>query len=496
MFEILTAQEMRQTDQAAIAAGAKGIDLMATAGHAVAQRIVQDYTVCPVLVLCGKGNNGGDGFIVAGLLEKAGWPVRVACLGKTTELKGDAALAAKTYGGKVEALNSNLGIKDARIVIDAVFGTGFNGTLDPELVTLFDKVRAKSPVIVAIDIPSGIDADSGQVAEGTLKADITVTFCRRKIAHMIYPSRTWCGRVVRSDIGIDDTVVAQQNALTFENNPALWLASLPIPGHDSNKFTRGHVSVYGGSFRTGAAALSARAAQRAGAGLVSIASPDSAQLYYRLAAASLMVDGCNTLQDYQDILADDRRNAVVIGPGALPEQGGEEDLRAAVGAAIATPKTVVLDADVFRAFEHQPSQLLGKLDPARHVLTPHAGEFLRLFGTPDGSKLDQARAAAKKANAVVVYKGPDTIIAAPEGLAVIDVSGPPTLATAGSGDVLAGLIAGFAAQGMPAFFAACASVYLHSQSARLHGLGLTAEDIISNIHQALNNLFDINSADR
>lgn len=496
MFEILTAQEMRQADQSAIAAGAKGIELMTAAGHAVAHKIAQEFAPCPVLVLCGKGNNGGDGFIVAGLLEKAGWPVRVACLSKITELKGDAALAAKTFSGKVEALNSNLGIKDARIVVDAVFGTGFTGTLEPELVTLFDKVRAKSPAVIAVDMPSGIDADSGTIAEGTLKADITVTFCRRKIAHMIYPSRTWCGRVVRSDIGIDDSVIAQQTVLAYENNPALWVASLPVPGHDSHKFTRGHVSVYGGTFRTGAAALAARAAQRAGAGLVSIASADSAQLYYRLAAASLMVDECNTLDDYKAILADERRTAAVIGPGALPAQGGEEDLRAAVLAAVATPKVVVLDGDVFRAFEHQPAQLFGQLDPTRHVMTPHAGEFLRLFGTPDGSKLDQARAAAKKANAVIVYKGADTIIAAPEGLAVIDVSGPPTLATAGSGDVLAGLIAGFAAQGMPAFFAACASVYLHSHSARLHGLGLTAEDIISNIHQALNHLFDINSADR
>lgn len=495
MFEILTADEMRHTDQAAINNGHKGIELMTAAGHAVAQRIVQDYTPCPVLVLCGKGNNGGDGFVIAGLLEKAGWPVRVACLGKTSDLKGDAALAAKTFAGKAEMLNSNLGVKDARIVVDAVFGTGFSGALEPELLTFFDKVRAKAPVIVAVDLPSGIDATSGSVAEGTLKADLTITFCRRKIAHMIYPSRSWCGRIIRADIGIDDATVAAQNTQTFENSPALWLSSLPVPDTASHKYTRGHVNVYGGTHRMGAAALSARAAQRSGAGLVSIACTDQAQLYYRLAAASLMVDTCNTLDDYKEVLSDARRTAVVIGPGALPEKSGEEELRATVAAVIATPKAAVLDGDVFRAFEHHPSQLLGHLDPARHVLTPHAGEFLRLFGTPEGSKLDQARTAAKKANAIVVYKGADTIIAAPEGLAVIDVSGPPTLATAGSGDVLAGLIAGFAAQGMPPFFAACASVYLHSASARLHGLGLTAEDIISNTTQALNNLFAINQPD-
>lgn len=495
MFEILTADEMRRTDQAAMADGRKGFELMTTAGHAVAQRIIQDYTPCPVLILCGTGNNGGDGFIIAGALEKAGWPVRVACLIKTTDLKGDASLAAKTFGGKVEALNSNLGVKDARIVVDAIFGTGFSGALEPELITLLDKVRAKSPIVIAVDVPSGISADSGDIAEGTLKADLTMTFCRRKIAHMLYPARAWCGRIVRADIGIDDTIVAAQNALTFENNPALWLANMPIPGHDSHKFTRGHVNVYGGSHRTGAAALAARAAQRAGAGLVSIACPNSTQLYYRLSAASLMVDVCNTDDDYKVLLEDERRNAIVIGPGALPERGGEEELRAAVKAVITTSKAAVLDGDVFRAFEHHPSQLLGHLDPARHVLTPHAGEFLRLFGTLDGSKLDQARAAAKKANAIIVYKGADTIIAAPEGLAVIDVSGPPTLATAGAGDVLAGLIAGFAAQGMLPFFAACAAVYLHSQSAQLHGLGLTAEDIISNMNQSLNNLFGLNKPD-
>lgn len=496
MFEILTADEMRRADQSAIAQGIKGFELMTAAGHAVAQRIMQDYVPCPVLVLCGKGNNGGDGFIIAGLLEKAGWPVRVACLVKTTELKGDAALAAKTFAGKAEALNSNLGVKDARIVVDAVFGTGFSGALEPELVTFFDKVRAKSPVIVAVDIPSGLDADSGQIAEGTLKADLTVTFCRRKIAHMLYPSRHWCGRIIRADVGIDDATVAAQNSQTFENNPALWLACLPIPDTASHKFTRGHVSVYAGTHRTGAAALAARAAQRCGAGLVSVACAQSTALYYRLAAASMLVDVCDTLDAYHSILADERRNAVVIGPGALPEKGGEEELRAATAAVIATPKCAVLDGDIFRAFEHCPAQLLGRLDPARHVLTPHEGEFLRLFGPLDGSKLDQARTAARTANAIIVYKGADTIIAAPEGLAIIDVSGPPTLATAGSGDVLAGMIAGFAAQGMPPFFAACAATHLHSSSARLHGLGLTAEDIISNISQSLNNMFALNGPDR
>ncbi len=486
MFEILTPADMRRVEDAA---PCTDIALMTAAGNAVAARIRQDYVPAPVLVLCGKGNNGGDGFMIAGLLEKAGWPVRVACSVKVADLKGVVAQAAKTFSGKVEALNSNLGIKDARIVVDAVFGTGFSGALEPELVTLFDKVRAKSPVIVAVDIPSGIDADSGDIAEGALKADTTVAFCRKKPAHMVYPARAWCGRIFRADIGIDDAVVGAHATQLFENDPALWLASLPIPSYDSHKYTRGHVSVYGGDHRTGAAALAARAAQRAGAGAVSIATTPDSALYYRLSGASLMVDLRPDAQSYAALLEDPRRNTVVIGPGALPAHGGEDELRATVASIIATPKIAVLDGDVFRAFEHHPHHLLGKLDPARHVLTPHAGEFQRLFGALEGSKIAQARTAAHKANAVIVFKGADTVIAAPEGLAVVDTSAPPTLATAGAGDVLAGLIAGFAAQGMPPFFAACAAVYFHSQSARHHGLGLTAEDIISHIPQTLNDLF-------
>lgn len=490
MFDVLTADEMRRADQAAIAAGEKGIDLMRAAGTAAARHIAEKFETCPVLFLCGAGNNGGDGFIAAEILRREGWPVRLACLAKPAALKGDAALAAREFGGKTEDLNSNLGIKDSALVVDAIFGTGFQGKLQPELVVLLDKVRAKNIPVVALDMPSGIDATTGQIDEGTLKAAMTVTFCRRKPAHLLYPSRTHCGRIIRCDIGIADDIVAATGAQTFENNPALWLGMLPVPDVNSHKYTRGHALVYGGAHRTGAAALSALAAQRAGAGVVTIATPPESALLYRLIQPSLLVDVFENAEDYAQLLQDARKTAMVIGPGALPAQGGEDALRAAILATVETPKAAVLDGDVFRVFEHQPATLFAKLAPARHVLTPHAGEFTRLFGAPDGSKLEQARQAAKKANAVIVYKGADTVIAAPEGLAVIDVSGPPVLATAGSGDVLAGLIAGLAAQGMPPFFAACAAVWLHAQAARRHGLSLVAEDIIYHIPQVLNEIFD------
>lgn len=488
MFEVLTAEKMRKADQAAIAAGTKGFDLMQAAGRAVAAQIEDSIDPCPVLVLCGPGNNGGDGFVAAEVLRAKGWPVRVACLVKPAALKGDAALAAKAFGGKVEELNSNLGVKDAKVVVDAVFGSGFHGQLDPELVVCFDKVRAKKVAVVAVDVPSGVDATAATAAEGSLQAALTVTFCRRKPAHLLYPVRRLCGRIVRADIGIADDIVAAAGATAFENDLALWIANFPLPHNASHKYTRGQVMVYGGSHRTGAAALSALAAQRAGAGVVGIASTPDMMTHYRLVQPSLLVDSFADADEFRALLRDPRKTAVVIGPGALPKSGGDEELRAHVAAVLAEDRPAVLDGDVFRAFEHQPQALFAQLKP-HHVLTPHTGEFTRLFGAPDGSKLDQARAAAKKANAIVVYKGADTVIAAPEGLAVIDVSGPPLLATAGSGDVLAGLIAGLAAQGMPAFFAACCAVWLQSQAARRHGPGLVAEDIIYHIPQILSDIF-------
>ena len=489
MFEILTASEMKQVDRVAIEAGTPGFELIKRAGQAAAAQIAESIDPVPVLVICGRGHNGADGFVIAAELAARGWPVRLACLAKVTELKNDVALAARCFEGKIEALNSNLGLKDTQLIIDAVFGTGFQGALDPELVTLFDKIRTKKLPVIAIDVPSGMAATSGDIAEGTLQATLTLTFCRRKVAHMLYPARSFCGRIVKCDIGIGDDMVAGIGSQTLENHPALWLTTLPVPDNSSHKYTRGHAAVFGGTHRTGAAALAALAAQRAGCGVVSILCPPAAVLGYRLIQPSLLVDEWSDEDEFKALVSNPRLSSFVLGPGALPSKGGEEDLRRLTIDVIATHKPVVFDGDIFRAFEHQAPQFFAQLSADKHILTPHAGEFRRMFGTPDGSKLEQARTAAQKANAVIVYKGADTVIAAPDGTAVIDVSGPPTLATAGSGDVLAGLIAGFAAQGMQPFFAACAGVWFQAQSARLHGPGLVAEDIISHIPQVVSDLY-------
>lgn len=485
MFEILTADEMKQADLAAVKSGTPAVDLIRSAAAGLAGAIQRNMPPGRVLFLCGKGNNGADGFAAAEILrDKEGWEVRVACLEKVKDLKGDAAKIAKAFGGTTESLNSNLSVHSTDLVIDAVFGTGFEGDLPPELVILFDKIRSKKIPVIAADIPSGINATTGAIAEGTLKPAMTVVFCRKKIAHVLQPARSFCGKQHIALVSIDDETIAALGTQTFENTPALWLNSFPFPRADMHKYDRGHVVVYGGNDRTGAACLAAHAAQRSGAGVVSITSSPDAALVYKLYRASIMVDTWQTPDDYKALMRDERKNTLLLGPGA----GADERLKDAVIAALEFNKTLVLDADALTVFKDDPKALFDKLSP-QHILTPHEGEFARLFGSLEGSKLARARAAAKTANAIIILKGSDTVIAAPDGTAVINTNAPPILAIAGAGDVLAGLVSGFVAQGMPPFMASLAGVWLQAEAAKTHGIGLTAEDIIHQIPQTLKRLF-------
>jgi hydroxyethylthiazole kinase-like uncharacterized protein yjeF len=461
---------------------------METAGAAVAGDIVQHVKPCPVLVLCGPGNNGGDGFVIARHLKKDGWPVRLACLAKKGALKGDAALALRDWSGDVEELNSNLGLRDAALVVDAVFGTGFKGALPPELVTLFDKIRAKKIPVVAVDVPSGVDSTAAVAAEGTLNAAATVTFTRKKPAHVLLPAKELCGRVVVADIGIRDETVALSGATVFENHPALWIRDYPIPAVAAHKYDRGHVTVIGGKKRTGAACLAAAAAQRIGAGLISIISaPESAAIYscYR---ASIMVDVWETMADFKSLLRDERKNVLVVGPGLGTEAKDVADI------AISFGKTAILDADIFTIYRNNPKELFEKLS-LKQILTPHEGEFSRLFPDLEGTKIECAQKASKISGCLVLLKGSDTVIAAPDGATIVNTNAPPSLATGGTGDVLAGLIAGLGAQGMPLFMAAAAACWLHAETARTYGFGLRAEDIIDFLNQPLNKLFLLEKKD-
>jgi NAD(P)H-hydrate epimerase len=347
---------------------------------------------------------------------------------------------------------------------------------------LVEELGARAIPTVAVDVPSGVDGDTGVVLGAAAPAALTVTFFRRKPAHLMLPGRTLCGTVVVADIGIADAVLDEIAPTLFGNDPAVWLARFPWPKSDGHKFDRGHAVVLGGGRMTGAARLAARAARRAGSGLVSIACPDEAFPIYAASDPGTIVTALDGVGSFADLMADPRRNAVLIGPGA----GISAATRKRVEEALESGKAAVIDADAITAFADHPAELFGRLTE-RCLLTPHAGEFKRLFGI-DGDKLSQARTAAAHAGAVVLLKGADTVIARPDGHAIINGNAPPWLATAGAGDVLAGLALGLMAQGMPTFDAAAAAAWLHGEAAMRFGPGLIAEDIAESLPGVLRDL--------
>lgn len=466
--EILSVAEMYRADALAMAGGIPGERLMEAAGFAVARAVRRRFRPCRVAILCGPGNNGGDGFVVARLLRNAGYAVRLALLGDVVNLKGDAALMAARWRGGVEALAPDI-LDRADVVVDALFGAGLARPLSGIAADIIAGIGRRGLPVIAVDVPSGVDGDTGAVLGCAPRAVATVTFFRKKPGHLLLPGRALCGAVEVADIGIPASVLAEVEPPLAENGPALWRDRFPWPAPDGHKYTRGHVVVMAGATMTGAARLAARAARRAGAGLATIAAPAEALAVLRAGDPGTMVAA---LDEYSTLLADPRKNAVVLGPGC----GVGEPLRQRVLAALQAGKAAVLDADALTSFADSPGDLFKALS-GNVVLTPHDGEFTRLFGAADGCRLERARQAAKRAGAVVLLKGADTVIAHPDGRAVINANAPPFLATAGSGDVLAGIIGGLLAAGMDAFDAAACGAWLHGAAAAAFGPGLIAEDL-------------------
>lgn len=483
--EVLTTAQMYRADAAAVAAGVPSLSLMEAAGYQVAREIRARWPRQRVAVLCGPGNNGGDGFVVARLLRKAGWPVRVGLLGDAQALKGDAAVNAARWhsvAGSIETLSADL-VGWAGLAVDALFGAGLTRPLDGLALETVETLRKSAVPCVSIDVPSGIDGDTGRVLggdDGIAPASLlTVTFFRPKPAHALLPGRDMCGDLVVADIGIPEAVLDSINPQAVINGPGVW--SLPTRGAADHKYTRGHAVVFGSETMSGAACLAASAARRAGAGLVTAIAPAAARSVYLSHAPGLMFEGDGTAQT---ALADPRRNAVLVGPGygIGPETCGQ------VTSVLAQGRATVVDADGLTSFSSRPEELFSAIQAATGdvVLTPHEGEFGSLFGKlDDKDKLSRARDAAKTSGAVVVLKGSDTVIAAPDGRVAMSVNAPPWLATAGSGDVLSGLICGLLAQGMPAWEAACAGVWLHGEAGLLAGQGLIAEDLLTVMPQTI-----------
>ncbi len=462
--EILTVAEISAADAAAIAAGTPGLTLMERAGAAAADAICARFAPQPTTVLCGPGNNGGDGYVVARLLKARGWPVEVRALAKPAT--ADAKAAAESWGGPAAPLEAPL---PGGLWVDALFGAGLARPLEGEAAAAALAMAAEPDRVVAIDVPSGLPGDTGEPMGACVCAALTVTFHARKPAHALEPGRSRCGEVVVADIGLSPS-----RAELFENTPELWLDRFPWPTHESHKHARGRMIVVSGeAWSTGAARLSARSGLRIGAGLVTLLSPTESLAANAAHLEAVMLRGFDTDLELEQATAN--VDAAVIGPAA----GVSETTLLNVMALARTGAALVLDADAITVFRDDPEELFSLLD-RDDVLTPHRGEFGRLFpGLLDAApeRITAARRAARRAGAVVLLKGSDTVIAAPDGRAAINLNGSPWLATAGSGDVLAGFIGGLIAQGMESFEAACAAAWIHAEAAELHGPGLIAEDL-------------------
>ena len=482
---LLTTAQMALADRLTVASGVSGNALMENAGRPVALAIQQRWTRRPVLVLCGPGSNGGDGFVTARRLAEADWPVRLALLVPRDQLRGEAAYHAAQWRGPVEALTP-AALDEAELVVDAIFGAGLSRALEGAAADTLAAAAARRMTIIAVDVPSGLMGDTGMNL-GAVAATLTVTFFRKKPGHLLQPGRRLCGELVVADIGTPASVFGQVSPDSFENDPLLWADALPALQPDGNKYTRGHALVWGGWPTTGAARLAARGAARVGAGLTTVAvdassnaaGGEAALQVYAAALTSVMASPVRRPEDLEQLLADSRCTGLLIGPGA----GVGPDTRARVLAMLQTGRATVLDADALSAFKDEPQSLFRAIHGAC-VLTPHEGEFTRLFaasspGAVDAhsDKLTRARAAAHASGAIVVLKGSDTVIAAPDGRAIINANAPPTLATAGAGDVLAGMVLGLLAQGMEPFLAASAAVWMHGAAAAHFGPGLLAEDL-------------------
>ena len=478
---LLTPQQMGEADRLTIAGGIPGITLMENAGRGVADAISRRWPPRPIVVLCGPGNNGGDGFVAARVLAERGWPVRLALLGTVGALRGDAAAAAADWHGAVEPLTPAV-LDGAALVVDGIFGAGLTRPVEGAARAVIEALGERGLPVVAIDVPSGVDGASGEVRGVAPRAAATVTFFRQKPGHLLLPGRGYCGETLLVQIGVPDAVLDQVSPDTAADEPSWWLSGLPRPGLESHKYTRGHALVLGGAMMTGAGRLAARSAARIGAGLVTLAAPEAAFPIYAAALTSVIVHAVTGPGDFEALLADKRRNAVLIGPGA----GVGAQTRDRVLAALRAEKPTVLDADALTSFADDPRRLFSAI-ASPCVMTPHAGEFARLFEAA-GSKPERARRAARQSGAVIVLKGADTVIAASDGRVAINANAPAQLATAGSGDVLAGIVLGLLAQGMEPFAAAAAAVWLHGDAAGRIGPGLVADDLIGVLGPALHDL--------
>lgn len=479
---LLTPSEMARVDVAAARSGIDSYGLMLRAGEAIAAAALRRYPgALRFAVFCGPGNNGGDAYVAAVALSRVGASVEVYSLVDVSKLKGDAAQAQAACHLPVYLLG-DFHPRAGDVVIDGLFGAGLARDVPDTVQQVVHSVQAATLPVLAIDLPSGIDGATGQVRGAAFGADLTVTFMTRKPGHLLLPGRLHCGMVEVFDIGIPRRILDAEAGDLWVNGPPLWVEQDKGASAQDHKYRRGHLTVFSGpETATGAARLSAEAGLSAGAGLVTLASPALALTVNAGHLTAVMLARLDSAADLTTWLSDTRRSTFVLGPGF-----GDLDRARGFAAMLGEAgRCLVLDADGISAFKGVADELkaaFGSGTP-RLVVTPHDGEFARLFpeiaADTGMSKVDRALAASQAIGGIVVYKGADTVIASPDGRAAIEEKAPATLATAGSGDVLAGIIGARLANGMPAFEAACAGVHQHGQAAARAGRGMTAEDLVA-----------------
>lgn len=467
----LTVEQMSESERLAAKQGISSLKLMENAAQAVVTQIVQRWSPRPTLILCGPGNNGGDGLGIAILLRNLRWPVKVALLKSRQRYSGDAHTMFLRWNGPQIAFDENH-LDGATLVIDALFGAGLNRSISGAARLMLERATSRHLDIVAVDIPSGVDGNTGQVRGYSAPSRITVTFFRPKIGHLLLPGKELLGELVVSDIGIPSGILRDLVPKQYINGPALWFNEWVQLDAATHKYRRGHGVVVGGpKGSTGAARLAAESALRVGAGLLTVAAPENALDIYASHLTAVMTQTTVSSTDVSRLLLDERKNAVLIGPGG----GLNERTKEIVLNTLDTGKACVLDADALTCFSEESEKLFNNISE-NCVITPHDGEYKRLFEF-EGDRLVRARAAAQASGAIVVLKGGDTVVAAPDGDAAILCNATADLATAGSGDVLSGLILGLLAQSYSPYASACIATWIHGELSRQIGAGLISEDL-------------------
>ncbi|MBL41089.1 MAG: bifunctional ADP-dependent NAD(P)H-hydrate dehydratase/NAD(P)H-hydrate epimerase [Rhodospirillaceae bacterium] len=483
-YGVITPKDMYDFDNKSIKLGITSLELMENAGRAVSDNIRKNYKKSHVLVICGNGNNAGDGFVVAKNLREANWPVKVMLINDTVFSKDTSSMLERW--GKNDLIKYSIDeIYSAEIIVDAIFGSGLNRPLNSFNLEVVSSINASKAKVISIDLPSGVNGETGDILNSAVIADSTVTFIRKKIGHLLLPGKQFCGEVYVENIGTQKSIIENFKFNYFENNPNIWSKGIKLPNLYSHKYQRGFSVINSGKLgSTNAAKLAAESALRIGSGVVAICCVRECINSFTASKSSLIIKESNNIVQFIQTISDPRCTAVLIGPG----NGINDHTYNCVIEARKLMKPCVIDADAISVFKNKPNVLFDIIDQDC-ILTPHEGEFERIFPNLKGNKIERVKEASKISGAIIVLKGSDTLISSPDGRVIINSCAPPTLATAGSGDVLAGIILGLLSQGTDPFLGTAAAVWIHSISARLFGFGLIADDLVDLIPKVLNTLF-------